>query len=359
MKRVYKSIIFLVGLFLIYSCKKEDTIDIKSSEAEIIAFAIVEHTAAIDIQDNERSIYIEFAPDVTAAEDLTFEFILSEGATAEINSMQLVSGVSIQDFEAPFNIDVRAEDGITIKSWTIIPSNGIIDPEWGLGRFQKQSVSNNRDYEWYYDQVSTGTYANVNCGPTSTTMAAKWSNQTFSLTPEDARDAYRPEGGWWYTGDIDNYLSDNNINHYFIALSSKIDWTANILKENIDDGYIAILCLDMYYVRKSGSYVEHVDKFYTTSAPDWGHFIVIKGYKNVDNQYFFEVYDPYSYDRQYPDGALKGKDRYYRASDLFDATSIWWNNAIIVTPSETKSIPANALDPATIKHAWGRGVLNY
>jgi hypothetical protein len=354
MKKVYNIILLFSLVTILGACKKEGPEKILSSEAEILAFALTEQVANTEIIETTRTVNITFTPDVTEAAGLGFELLLSEGAVARIGTTTIQDGLSAYSFEAPFNIDVTAEDRVTTKTYKVVPNNSSIDPNWQLGGFQKLSEANNRDYNWYLDQSITGTYSSINCGPTSTTMAAKWFNENFNLTPEDARSAYRPEGGWWYTSDIDHYLTDNSINHHFIALSNSYSGTANILKQTVDNGNIAILCLDMYYIRNAANGSSHADKFYSTSAADWGHFIVVKGYKEVDNQYLFEIYDPYCYSRNYTDGSPKGRDRYYRAKDLYDATSIWWNYSIVVTPPGRKSVPDNALDPATVPEGMGR-----
>jgi hypothetical protein len=203
---------------------------------------------------------------------------------------------------------------------------------WGLGNVLNAELSNNRDYEWYLDQMNTGTYASVNCGPTSTTMAIKWYNKDFPKTPADARNAYRSTGGWWYTSDIVNYLNDNGVNNRTINLTS-----IDLLKNELNAGNIIILCLDMYYITYNGNGEIRKDKFYTTTNTGWGHFIVIKGYKEVDNITYYEVYDPNSYGRKYSDTSLKGKNRYYSATDLNTATNVWWDYAIVITKSTVKS----------------------
>jgi len=43
-----------------------------------------------------------------------------------------------------------------------------------------------------------------------------------------------------------------------------------------------------------------------------GPLHVIKGYKVVDDQTYFEAYDPYSMGATYSDHSMKGKDRYYK-----------------------------------------------
>ena len=37
-----------------------------------------------------------------------------------------------------------------------------------------------------------------------------------------------------------------------------------------------------------------------------------------------------AFPKDYTDGTLKGKNRYYRSDDIFTATSLWWNLCIYV-----------------------------
>lgn len=227
--------------------------------------------------------------------------------------------------------------------------------QFGLGSNLTESVSNNRDYSWYLDQGNTGPFSDVNCGPSSVTMAIKWFNKSFTLTPQDARAMFRPDGGWWYTNDIINYLNYNTVTNSTIALKD-----ISLLKNELDNGNIVILALDMYYVDLVSNLSYHVDKFYLAQTKGWGHFIVIKGYKVVDNQIFYEAYDPYSFGKTYADHTLKGIDRYYRSANLDNATNNWWDYAIVVSPpahqngGRVTGSMNEAVDPATIQHKPGR-----
>ncbi len=221
---------------------------------------------------------------------------------------------------------------------------------FGLGRNVTEEVSNDVPYEWYIDQGHTGTYSLSNCGPASSTMAIHWAQPQSTSTTEQARSRYESQGGWWYTGDLINYLGDNHVTRW------AIDYTTQGLKDQLAKGRLVILCLDMYYVtpltQQPGSEF-HKDKFYTASTTGWGHFIVIKGYKVVDGNVFFESYDPYSLDQTYSDGTLKGKSRYYTSTDLEKATRNWWNYALIVSKDGTTDGRYN-LDASRIIQMPGR-----
>ena len=217
---------------------------------------------------------------------------------------------------------------------------------WGLGRELKKGISNNVDYDWYMDQMGTGKHSQSNCGPTTVTMAIKWCNKQFSESPEDARNTYRPSGGWWWDKDIINYLNKYSVINSTIALDS-----SDSLINELEKGNIIILNLDMFYIRYESNQPWHIDKFYKAQDLGWGHFIILKGYKLVDNELFFEVYDAHSFGAYYKNNSLKGKDRYYRFSDLDKATNNWWDYAIIVSRESSKS--PIGIDPEKIIHKHG------
>lgn len=222
-------------------------------------------------------------------------------------------------------------------------------------------LSNDCNYAWYLDQMDTGIHNTVNCGPTSTIMVTKWFNNKFLETPMDARSRCRPTGGWWFTNDITNYLSEKNVTHGVIELGNSNNTTAERIIKELENGRVIILCVDMYYIRFETNSDLRVDKFYRTNNKGWGHFFVIKGYKVVDGEILFEVYDPNSWGSKYVDGTYKGKDRYYRDEDVFKATNIWWNYAIVVSKKnsvtsaqETKSNDSHYLDMRNVPTQCGR-----
>ena len=225
---------------------------------------------------------------------------------------------------------------------------------WGLGENLTAECSNDVGYEWYIDQFNTGKHTFDNCGPACVTMAIKWTDLTFTGTVQDARNTYKSEGGWWHTNDIRNYLNNYSISNFTMNF---VD--ANALKNELDNKNIAILCLDMYYVRYQSENPEwHVDKFYIIPSEGGGHFIIVKGYKIVDEITWFEVYDPWSLGVRYMDGSLKGRNRYYRSEDIMKATDVRWKYMIVVQKSTTTRsavpIPDYAIDPSTIVDQSGR-----
>jgi hypothetical protein len=176
-------------------------------------------------------------------------------------------------------------------------------------------------------------------------MAIKWAQKDFKKTASDARDTYRSNGGWWYTSDIIKYLHDHEVNAITTHLNSFN------LNKNLDEGSIAILCLDMHLIRSESNAQHRIDKYYRTN-PEAGHFIVVKGYRKTDTDNYYEIYDPNSWGAKYADNSMKGINRYYRESDILKSCQSWWNYAIIVSKTQTKT--KQGIDPNAIEHAWGR-----
>ena len=148
--------------------------------------------------------------------------------------------------ESSVDITLFVSDGRDEQSVTHTAIFPPLSPsrEYGLGRQLTKEAVSSANYEWYIDQGNTGAHSLVNCGPTSVTMAIKWAKEDFTKTPLDARNKYRPSGGWWFTDDILNYLNDNHVNNWTISLSGKF----SDLQTEIDNGNIIILCLDMYSI---------------------------------------------------------------------------------------------------------------
>lgn len=183
-------------------------------------------------------------------------------------------------------------------------------------------LSLNRDYEWYIDQETTGDHAYDNCGPTSTVMAIKWYNPDLEVTPQMARQTYRPEGGWWFTTDIESYLGQYGVPMEYVDFYSAED-----IVSYIDQGRIVIICLDTGLLKYEPNDRLKTGKYYDAG---FGHFIVAKGYQYLDDKLYIEVYDPWSLGQTYPSGELKGKDRLYSSEELTPAIEQWWDYLMVI-----------------------------
>ena len=234
-------------------------------------------------------------------------------------------GKNYADFDLPsvetsitFTLTVKNSGGSSTCTKTIDLPALTYCRKYGLGKNSKSEHSNNVDYEWYIDQTVTGDMSQANCGPSCATMAMKWSDQSFNKTTEDARKAYSfiiSGLTGWFQNTMLFYLRDNYAEHKKVYF-----WDSNNLKSKIDDGNIAILALNMKFIR-SGNLNNPEWRIDGINTGNWnsGHFIIVKGYKIVDETLWLEVYDPYSNGLRYNDGTLKGRDRYYRGEDIMQA----------------------------------------
>ena len=198
-------------------------------------------------------------------------------------------------------------------------SKEIVLPAWnwsrehGFGKKITEEKSLDRNYDWYIDQGNTGPYSSMNCGPACVTMAIRWADPEFSGTVQDARNHYLPvySSGLPVPQMVD-YLSLHGLS------GEGLNFNIETLLRHLRKGQIAIVSLDMYYIRKAENPQESLDCFYTTSHSDWFHYILIKGFKIIDDTVvLLEVYDPYSLGLKYEkSGDFLGIDRLYRVSDF-------------------------------------------
>lgn len=206
----------------------------------------------------------------------------------------------------------------------------------GIEQFPTLHVSNAQNHNWYIDQKDTGIHAGDNCGPSSTAMALNWFNGNTNESAKQARSKIRSSGGWWYTDDIERYLYDKNI-----SSSTKHISNEDSLIKIIDNGNIAILCINADNLSYTGNSTSRVGRFYKNVT---GHFIVLTGYMKVGDKTYFEVYDPNSWGETSDNNILKGKGRYLESSDLLKAMNVWWNYAIEVKSKELSPEQINDLN---------------
>jgi len=281
--------------------------------------------AVIDTTLNTVTITM---PDGADLHNIKASFLLGDQVNATINNASVNSGAGI-DLSQPLTITVTSADKARSTTFKLVLQTEL--QYFGIGGDISAQKSQNKGYSFYFDQFDGSAWQAINCGPTVTTMAIKWADPSFSKKPVDARNEILPSGGWWYTSNVQQYLTENGI-------SSKIDTLADVeatVKQTIDDGNLMILCLDMFSVPQNPFIYQHTQKFYYTNAAGWGHFLLVKGYKKASYHFYLEIYDPYSGGATYSTvetDQLMGRDRYYISDDIKNATNIWWPYTIIVAP---------------------------
>jgi len=200
---------------------------------DILNFSFHPGHDTVNLIAYNHSIIIHLADTVSSGKSLTALFGLSQGATATVNNIPQTSGVTVNNFGNDLTYEVTAADHRTKKSWTVQASNNDYSIGWGLGHFLNKALSNDRNYEWYIDQATSGPVAGYNCGPSSVTMAIKWSDSSFTHTAAEAREFAYNGGGWWYTSDINSYLTKYSIPYATIALSADSGMSAAILRNQL------------------------------------------------------------------------------------------------------------------------------
>ncbi len=96
---------------------------------QIISYSFAEQTgpAIIDRGNNIISVEIEFMADITY---LIADFTLSDGATATVNGIEQISGITANDFSRQVIYTVRAQDQISTADWRVrVSQRDIVDNE--------------------------------------------------------------------------------------------------------------------------------------------------------------------------------------------------------------------------------------
>lgn len=221
--------------------------------------------------------------------------------------------------------EVVDTDDVNLEQSSLIEENL---EEWFAGEELHKYAGSNKAYDWYIDQGDTGEHSFVNCGPSSTVMAMKWLEKDYEETVEEAREEQLMSGGWWYTSNISQYFDDRDVEYSHMMLElGDMEKAIEDLKGVIDDEKIAILCVDMGYIAKESDASLRINRFYDY---DDGHFLIVKGYAEIDDVVYFEMYDPNTWGMVYEDETPMGKDRYYLAEELIDAAVNWYEFAIVI-----------------------------
>ena len=182
------------------------------------------------------------------------------------------------------------------------------------------TVSNNKDYEWYMDQSSTGKYHSDNCVPTCTAMILKFLDSNSKDTGESLRNEYVVDGKGWIPDIMLDALKKRNIK--YVAYNFKRGYMSDMpIRKYIKDGYIGMFFSDMTKIAGFNRNTPKLGKSHNDPKVV-RHTFIVKGYKYINNELYFEVYDPDSANLRDKSGQLIGKNRYYKASEV--TNSVVW-----------------------------------
>lgn len=331
MRSIFYGMGVVVTILSFVSCSKSNGHPlpkpiITDSTADFTSFTIKGMNPQISFA--QQSVNLRFPDSVTNAKSLVASFTLTPGIEAFVNGAKQVSDVSTNNFESTLYYTLTNAQGFS-KRWVVWSTNNNYSYSWGLGNFVKQSLSNDRSYKWYYNQSGTGPYSDINCGPTCTAMAMKWADSTDTGTPQQVRDYYPQNTGEWGLHAIGDYLADHNFPHYEVTLGDSAEKTKQVLKAELDKGHILILLLSMSNLRpyNGASYDPRVDRYYPEG---FNHFLVVYGYKEVDDEFYFQTNDPWgAYTNK--DGTLKEIGHFYRYEDIWAGCFDLGNTALVLS----------------------------
>ena len=192
---------------------------------------------------------------------------------------------------------------------------------------KQMEAANNRDYDWYEDQAHTGEYNEGNCGPTSMGMVLKWLDPNSTANGESCRNEVPNDGQWWSTNIVEDYFKAHDI-HYDDVFYKYPE----LITDEIDKGNIVYVCAIMREIKENTK--PESNKFGRFYGFDGGHFFLIKGYKVINGELYFEVYDPNGWDKYYPDtNEPMGKDRLYAAREVDLAIKNWYMTVFSIYPA--------------------------
>jgi hypothetical protein len=261
---------------------------------------------------NYPNILVQFPDSVIDPGNLVASFTLPTNDLVSIAGVSQVSGFTANNFDDAFIYTVKNQDNDS-SQWEVAGTNNNYTLSWGLGQWLQLSRSNNKDYNWYIDQGSTGTCALSNCGPSCVTMAMMWSDSTYTKPAAAARNYFNDSCQGWQEPNVTIYLSTDSVPYAFVPLGDSAAQMRDLFKAQLDSGRIIIIYLQMGSIPFPTT-PGRVGQF-QPGAGD--HLIILKGYRQTELGFFFEVYDPWDLGLNYPDGGPMGENRFYRYDNVY------------------------------------------
>jgi hypothetical protein len=304
----------LVVLFTVLGGCKKDAQDGGAAEPEIVS--LVFNMGSLSNRNKAQREVVAFLPDYLDKKNLVAVFQLSPGAVAKVNGMVQKSSETPNDFSNPVTYEITT--GSRTVSWTVRTESNTYSI--GLGKVIEADRRLSRNYEWYLSQDTTGTYSASNGGPTCLAMALRWASQlqftgvTATTVRQDIANAPESDGNtalpanMFSSFDIARYLSYMGVDWRLVTLSDR----GSEIVDAINKGYLVMMNADMTYIPFNPFVNQHVNRYIERLPGYSGHYFLVKGYKKVDGNLFYEVYDPYNQGSRYSDnGEIKGRNRYY------------------------------------------------
>ena len=330
MKRIYALLILFATVFGFVGCSDDD----RCEPAAFVSYSIRGYQEKAVIDARQRTVFLRLPDTVKSGANLCPEFEVTPGTVVTMNLEEQKSGAETLDFGDMQLYTLTSGDGKSDR-WHVTVTNNDYTASYGLGNFLTYSCSNNGRGDFYRQQQHTGEHSGENCGPACAVMAALFVDPSYAGTVEEARQE-RPTNGdggiLWYDNTISGYLYDHGFSCFWRNFGEfDIRTPMEEVLLQLRWGAIAVCCLDIYQVREQVFQDRgyRADKYYHTANSGSGHFIIVKGYRVVSDEVWFEVHDPWGLDMVYADGTPMGANRFYRASEVLESTLAWNRNWVL------------------------------
>jgi hypothetical protein len=214
-----------------------------------------------------------------------------------------------------------------------------------------------RTYDWYRYQgaADSGAMASNNCGPTCVAMAIQFARNNLWVPIADIR-THMGGSSWTYpemlTSALNNWQVANQRLYTMQDIYSAVTARGSIVLVHV---YMSYFTTGSDYLVANSDPAQHYGRFYTYASSHW---LLLKGF-TADGQWAI-VHDPNAWpsraDNWYAGSIPKGKDRYYRYSELAASIAAYGYQAIEVidptlptpTPTTTPS-PTATLSPTATR----------
>lgn len=286
--------------------------------------------ASVERDDVNQTMLVTVPETMTDLSSVKLSFALPQGATALINGYEKVEdGEAVVNLNSPVKLAVVAANGDR-ANWTIAATNNSYTLAYGMGYMLAESKSllpaRGEEYSPYLNQYENTPAPNDNCGPACAAMAVNWGHTRAKMTAEMARSFNPAVAQWTATNckDCINMYGGGSVHAemtelpFFYYSENVVEEYTNFLKETIDGGRLVITVVNNADNTYNPNPEQHTHRFYQSDA---NHILLYKGYRVVDGVTWIEVYDSggVGEEAKYADGAWKGENRYYLASDLAKA----------------------------------------
>lgn len=201
--------------------------------------------------------------------------------------------------------------------WLII----LISKDITYASTRETSKSNYDSSIQYYVQLDGNIQEKYNCGPAVLKMVFSIFDKETDVGYEEIRKIAENKSEGMYTTEVKKALDA-----YKIPYSEKAYINPEQLIEIIDNGDVAILCVDM-------GKIEHIrtEEYFwgkNTETLKTGHYILLTGYRHREGKVYFEVLDPYN--RKIGTKYIYIPLNYYEGSCLEKAIKNWYTKVFII-----------------------------